>query len=184
MRPSLLQPASHQASGGLAGLGVGPPVVLGLDPRGEQPVQFQQGAAVIDPGSRELLGGGVEEFDEELLTHRAEEPFDLAPALRAVRSGMDKTDPEFRARPQQPGINEGRSVVDIHAGREPAGGQCGLQGGPQPDGVLGEAETVAADRPGVIIEEGEQIRFPATDPWAVQSVLCRLGGYAAPGGMF
>ena len=56
-------------------------MVLGFDPRGEQPVQFQQGGPVIDAGGGEFLGGGVDDLDEELLTYGAEEPFDLAPSL-------------------------------------------------------------------------------------------------------
>ena len=83
---------------------------------------------------------------------------------------MHQAYPEFRARPQQPGIDEGRSVIDIHAGRDPAGGQRGLQRGTEADGVLGEPETVAAQQPGMIIEEGEQIGLPPADPRAVQSI--------------
>ena len=83
---------------------------------------------------------------------------------------MDQPYPEFRARPQQPTIDEGRSVIDIHAGRDPAGSQRGLQRGTEADGVLGEPETVAAQQPGMVVEEGEQIGFPAPDPRAVQSI--------------
>ena len=155
---------------GLAGLSVGAPVVLGLDPRGEQPIQLQQSGPVIDAGGGEFLGGGVDDFDAELITHGAKQPLDLAPSLRAVRGGMDQAYPEFRARPQQPAVGEGRPVIDVHAGRDPAGGQRGLQGGAEAHGVLGEAETVAAQQPGMIIEEGEQIGFPPADPRAVQSV--------------
>ena len=92
---------------GLAGLGVNAAVVLGFHPRGEQPIELQQPGPVIDPGSGELFAGGVDDFDAELLTHGTEEPLDFSPALRSVRGGMDQPYPEFRARPQQPGIDEG-----------------------------------------------------------------------------
>ena len=44
LRPRRVQLNLPPIQRGLAGLGVGAPVVLGLDPGGEQPVQFQQSA--------------------------------------------------------------------------------------------------------------------------------------------
>ena len=63
---------------------MGAAVVFGFDPRGEQPVEFQQRRGVVDPGGGEVFGGGVGDLDEELLAHGAEEPFDLAAALGAT----------------------------------------------------------------------------------------------------
>lgn len=77
---------------------------------------------------------------------------------------MHKAHSEFRARPQQPGIDKRRPVIDINTSRNPAAGQRRLQRGTQPDSVLGEPETVPADQPGMIIEEGEQIGLSPTDP--------------------
>jgi hypothetical protein len=65
-----------------------PAVVFGFDPGREQPVELQQCAAVIGARRSQLIGAGVDDFDEELLAHGAEEPFDLPPALGAVRGGM------------------------------------------------------------------------------------------------
>jgi hypothetical protein len=61
---------------------MGAAVVFGFDPPGQQPVEFQQGAARIGAGGGQVFGGGVGDFDEELFAHRAEEPFDLAASLR------------------------------------------------------------------------------------------------------
>ena len=169
---------------GLPGLGVGAAVVLGFDPRGQQPVERQQRGAVISTGGDQVLGGGVGDLDEELFAHGPEEPFDLAAALWPVRGGMHQADPEFGACPQQPGIDERRPVVDIHAGRDPAGGQRRLQRHPKADGVLGETEPVATDQPRMIVEEREQIGLAATNLRAVQRIagptVIRVLGFEAP----
>jgi len=49
----------------------------------------------------------------------------------------------------------------------------------QPNGVLGETPPVSRDQPGMIVDEREEIRFPAADPPAVQRIpgpqLVRIG---------
>jgi hypothetical protein len=60
---------------------MGAAVVFGLHPGDKQPVELQQCGAVIDPGSGQILAAGVGDLDQKLLTHGAEEPLDLAPAL-------------------------------------------------------------------------------------------------------
>ncbi|BBY57176.1 hypothetical protein MSAR_03120 [Mycolicibacterium sarraceniae] len=50
---------------------------------------------MINPGSGELFGGGIDDLDQELLTHGAEEPFDLASALGAVRVEWTRRTPSF-----------------------------------------------------------------------------------------
>lgn len=65
----------------------------------------------------------------------------------------------------------------IHTGRDPAERPAPVAAQPQPDGVLGEPETVAADQPGMIIEEGEQIglRPPIRGPCKASPIQRSLG---------
>jgi hypothetical protein len=101
-----------------------------------------------------------------------------------VRGRMHQPDTQFRACPQQPGIHERRAVVDIHAGGNPAGGQGGLQGDTEADGVLGESEPVATDQSGMVVEEREQVGLAAADLRAVQGVpgpaVIRVLGFEPP----
>ena len=83
---------------------------------------------------------------------------------------MDEPDPELPAGPEQPGIDEGRAVVDVCGSGDAAGGQRGFQRGGQPDGVLGEPEPVTHRQPAVVVQEREQIHLPAGDLRAVQGV--------------
>ena len=154
----------------LPGLGMHPVVVDRLHPRGEQRVELEQPGGRGQPCFGQLVGGGVGEFDEELLPHTAKPAFDLAAALRAVRGGVNQPDAELAAGPQQPRIDVGRAVVDIAAGGHATGGQRGLQRGREAHGVLGEPEPVADRKTGMIVEEGEQVGLAATDPRAVQRV--------------
>ena len=121
-------------------------VVDGLDPGGEQGVQLQQRSRLGEPLLSEVFNAAVGDLDEELVAHGAEEPFDLPPALRAVRGGVDQADAELAAGPQQPRIDERAAVVDIDRLRDTTGGQRGLQRCGQAHGVLGEPEPVT-DQP-------------------------------------
>ena len=60
---------------------------------------------------------------------------------------MNQAYTEFRARPQQPRIDKGRTVVDVNPAGTPAGGQRGAQRRGQPHGVFGKAEPVAGRQP-------------------------------------
>ncbi len=142
-----------------AGLGVGPAVVDGLDPGGEEPVELDEGG---DTAGSDL--------DEELVAHGAEEAFDLASALRAAWGGVGEADAEHCARPQQRGGNERGAVVDVDRGGHPSGGKTGSQGRLQADGVLGVAPPVAGDGPGMVVDEGEQVGLVALDHRAVEGV--------------
>jgi hypothetical protein len=131
-------------------------VVLGLHPRGEQPVEFQERGRVVDPGGGEVLAAGVGHLDEELLAHGPEESFDLPPALGSAGGRMHQPHAEFRARPQQPRIDERGAVVHIDPGRDPAGGQRRLQGRSQAHGVLGVTEPITRQQPGVVINKANR----------------------------
>ena len=126
------------------GLGVFAAVVDGLDPGGEQPVEFAQIGDRVPAG----IGGVAGDLDQELLADGPEIAFDLAAALRAPRRGVDQPDPELRARAQQPGVDERGAVVDIDAVRDPARAERGAQRGGEANGVLGEPEPMPHDRPG------------------------------------
>jgi hypothetical protein len=83
---------------------------------------------------------------------------------------MGEFDPQARAGPQQPRIDERRAVVDVDGLGNPARGQRGTQRGGQADSVLGEPEPIPDQRAGMIINEGEQIGLPAADVGSVQGV--------------
>ena len=124
-----------------------PVVIDRLGPGGEQRVQLQQRPGLRQSSPGEVLGGAVADLDEELIADGAEEPFDLPPALRAVRGGVDQPDAELAAGPQQPRIDERAAVVDIHRLRDTTSGQRRLQRGSQAHGVLGEPEPVTGQQP-------------------------------------
>ena len=147
------------------GLGVDPVVVDLLDPGGEQPVQLAQ---VGDGPPRPAVGGG--ELDCEPVVHGPEEPLDLAPALRPARRRVRQADAEFRARPQQPRVCERRPVVHIDPLRDAPGRQRRPQRRGQAHRVLGQPPPVPDHRPGVVVDEREQVRLAAGDPGAVQRV--------------
>src|ERR1700678_173865 len=75
-------PAARQPGGRrVAGLGVRPGMVLGAQPRGEQPVElFQAGGRVPGRGPAVGVAG---DLDQELLLDHPEYAFDLPPAHRA-----------------------------------------------------------------------------------------------------
>ena len=89
-------------------------VVVGrFDPRGERSVEFQQRLGRGHDRVADLLGGAVFDLDEELVPHAAEPAFDLAPPLLLAGTGVDQPDPEHRAGPQQPVVDERGPVVDV-----------------------------------------------------------------------
>jgi hypothetical protein len=75
---------------------VRPSVIDGLHPRGEQRVQLDQ---VVQ------FAAGAD-FDEELLTHGAEEPFDLAAAGGLPGFGVDQPNTQRRAGAEQLLVDE------------------------------------------------------------------------------
>jgi hypothetical protein len=77
-------------------------VVDRLDPGAQQPVQFEQVGDMVAARLFGLAG----DLEEELVTDRAEEPLDFAPALGAAGGGVGEFDPECRTRAQQPGVHE------------------------------------------------------------------------------
>ena len=137
-----------------------------LDPCGEQPIQLGQ---VGDLGEA-VLG----ELDQELVAHGAEKPFDLAAALGAPGCGVHQLDAQAGARPQQPRVHKGRSVVHVDRAGDATGGQRRAQRYRQPHGVLVEAEPGCHHRPGPVVEEGEQIRLAPAEMWTVQGVTAAV----------
>jgi hypothetical protein len=135
-------------------------VVDGLHPCGEQCVQLHQ---VGQFAARADL-------DEELLTHGAEEPFDLAAAGELARTGVDQPDAETCAGAQQLLVDHGGTVVQIDRLRDPAGGEPITQRGLQADGVLASGPPIAGQQPAVVVDEREQDRLAAVDRRAVQRV--------------
>ena len=134
-------------------------VVDGLDPRREQLVEPCQ---VSDRGGVDL--------DEELLSHRAEDPLDLPPAFRFSWSTVDETHPEHRARSQQRARHETGSIVEVNGfGQAPSADarpQC-RRGAHR---VLRDRPPIAHQRPGVIVQERHQHRPPPGDDRADQAV--------------
>ena len=137
-------------------------VVDGLDPGGEQPVEPGQVGDLGQP-----VGG---ELDEELIAHGPEEPFDLPTALRAARGGVHQLDPQARAAAQQPGIDEGRPVIDVDRLWDAPGRERRAQCRREAHDVLVEAEPGGHHRPGPVVEEAEQVGLAAADGGAVQGV--------------
>jgi hypothetical protein len=83
---------------------------------------------------------------------------------------VDQLDAQHRAGTQQPRINERGSVIDVDRFRDPADGQRRAQRGRQPHHVLVERPPGAHHRPGMIIDEAEQVCLAAGDLRAVQRV--------------
>jgi len=77
---------------------MGPVVIDRFDPGSEQGVELEQPRCRCEAAFGQLFGGGVGDFDEELLAHAPEPALDLAAALRTVRGGMDQPDAELAAR--------------------------------------------------------------------------------------
>jgi hypothetical protein len=155
-------PASQRR---LAGFRVHGAVIDGLDPGGEQPVQLEQITDMV--AARLVLTG---DLDQELIPDAAEVALDLPAALRASGGGMGEFDPEFRAGAQQPRVDERRAVIDIDRLRHSPRRQSWAQRGSQPDGVFRVAEPVTDDRPGVVVQEREQVSLPPVDLGAVEGV--------------
>src|SRR2546422_243484 len=153
-------PGQPPLQGRLPGLAVRPGVVDPLAPGGEQPVQ-----------PREVLhAGSVADLDEELLTDNMEEALYFPPALRAARCAVGDLDPEPGRGALQRRVDKSRSVIDVYAGRDAAGGQRRAQRGGQPHAVLEVAPAGRHHRPGMVVQEREKIRFPARDLRAVERV--------------
>ncbi len=86
------------------------------------------------------------------------------------RCGVECTNriPSFaQARNNQASTN---ADPGVDAGRNSTSGQRRFQSDAQPDGVLAEAEPIAADQPGMIVQESEQIGFAATNLRATQRI--------------
>ena len=83
---------------------------------------------------------------------------------------MDQLDAQHRAGSQQPRVDERAAVIDIDAFRDAADGQGRAQRGSQPHDILVERPPGAHHRPGVIIDEAEQVGLAAADDRAVQRV--------------
>jgi len=83
---------------------------------------------------------------------------------------VDQLDAEPGAGPQQPRIDERRSVVDVDGLRDAPGSERRAQRGGQPDRVFGEPEPGGHHRPRVIIDEREKIGLAAVHPDRVQRV--------------
>lgn len=58
-----------------------------------------------------------------------EQGLDFSPVLRAPRGRVGELDPELRAGPQQPGVEERGAVIDLDRLGDPAAGQRGAQRG-------------------------------------------------------
>jgi hypothetical protein len=156
-RPGL--PASQRRR---AGLGVDPGVVVGLHPGDQQAVQLGQVG--------DAVGGLAGDLDQKLAADGAEEPLDLAAALRSAWCGVHQPDAQDRAGPQQPGVHKRRAVVDIDLLGHAAGGQRGPQRRGEPDGVFLVAEPGGHHRPGVVVDEAEQDGLAPGDDRAVQRI--------------
>ena len=91
------------------------------------------------------------DLDQELLAHGPEEPLYFSSAFGPTWCGMHQAHTEFRARPQQPCIDEGRAAIDIDGLGDAAGGQRRAQRGGQPHRVLGIAPPIAGQQPGMIV---------------------------------
>jgi len=87
-----------------------------------------------------------------------------------MRGAVDEPDPELPAGPEKPGVDESRAVVDVCGPGDAARSERGFQRCRQPHGVLGEPEPVAHREPAVVVQESEQIHFPAGDLRPMQGV--------------
>src|SRR3954452_22067307 len=110
-----------------------PAVVDGFHPSGEQGVQLNQ---VV-----EFTAGA--DLDQELVPDGPEEPFDFAAAGRFAGPRMDEPDPEAGAGTEELFVDHRSPVVEIHRGRDTAGGETGPQRGLQSDGVFAAGPPVA-----------------------------------------
>ena len=83
---------------------------------------------------------------------------------------MHQADAEHRAGPQQRGGHEGAAVVDVDRAGHAPGAEAVAQRRLQAHGVLGMAPPIAGERPGVVVDEREQVGLVAADGRAVQGV--------------
>ena len=136
-----------------------------LDPRGEQGVQLGQGVH----GAADAVGTGGD-LDQELVPDGAEKTFDLAPAGRLAGLAVGELDPEHRAGPAQPGIDETGPVVDVNLSRAAPRCQRDLEGLPQRDRVLRVAPAGRDHGPRVVVQERDQDRLAARDERPVERI--------------
>ena len=154
----------------LPGLRMHPRVVDLADPGVEQHVELGQ---AVHRGAGPV--GAVDDLDQELVTDGAEKTFDLASTSGFAGLGVGELDPQHRARPAQPGIDEHRPVVHIGLGRAPARGEAVAQGLSQRDRVLRIPPAGRHHRPGMIVEERDEDRLAAGHVRAVQRVTDPAG---------
>src|SRR6266508_6770833 len=103
------RPGQQPFEGRLAGLAVGPAVIDGLDPGGEQPVEFGQ-----------IGGASGFDLDEELDAYGGEEPFDFAAPLGSSGSAVDQADTQGGHGPQQLGADKRGPVGDVDGAGDPS----------------------------------------------------------------
>jgi hypothetical protein len=93
---------------------------------------------------------------------------------------VDQLDAQHRAGTQQPRIDEGAAVIDVGRFGDAPAGQGGAQRGGQPHDILVKCPPGAHHRPGMIIDEAEQVGLAPGDDRAVQRIpgpqLVRPGG--------
>ncbi len=124
------------------------PVVVLLDPPGEEPFELGHRGDTIG-----------EELDFELVTDRAEEPFDLPSPGRFTGFGVPQSDPHLGECPPELRGHKRRPVVEITARRDTPTAQPLAERVPCPKGVLGQRPFPARDQPGVVIDKREQDRL-------------------------
>jgi hypothetical protein len=76
-----------------------------LGPRGEQPVQLCQ--------ARDLGRAGLGQLGQELAADSPEKSFYFSPALGPAGPAVHQLDAQLGAGPQQPRVDERRSVIDV-----------------------------------------------------------------------
>ena len=143
----------------LPGLCVNAPVVDLLNPALKDPVEILK-----------ARGRAVLEFDQQLLTNRAKDTFDLPASLRPARRGMDQLNPEHGAGSQQLPGHKRAAVVNVDRLRQATGGDPRAQrpGGVQD--VLACGPPVTDQQTAVIVNKAEQERAGTVDQRAVQRV--------------
>jgi len=103
------------------------------------------------------------DLDQELVAHRAEESFDLAPALWPAGPGVDQADAQHRTRPQEWSRDKSTAVIDVGRTRDAPGTEGVAKRRLQAHGVFGVTPPIADDGSAAIVDEGEQVGLVATD---------------------
>lgn len=145
--------------GRLARLGVDVAVIDGLGPGGEQPVQLSK------VRRRPCL-----DLDKELHPDGLEDPLDLPPAFRSPGLGVHEAHAEAGACSQELLRDVGGAVVYVdHPGHAPRL-ECGPERCFEPDRVLRVPPAIADQRPGMVVDEREQVGLAPGDGRSVQGV--------------